>query len=128
MNQQELEELREIIASRLISTHYRGCWRVHGWCAVERVLDAWEAENVVRVDDEGNVVNQNGNVWIGYQWMLRQFNTENGSVLPDPTVADTANTPEADGCDHMIYDTEYGEFYPAKVWAYDYCPKCGEKL
>jgi hypothetical protein len=44
MNQQERDELREIIASRPIATHYRDCWKEHGWCAVARVLDAWEAE------------------------------------------------------------------------------------
>jgi hypothetical protein len=73
-------------------------------------------ENVVSVDDEGNVVEPFKTAWDAYQWIHRKY-TELG-----------INTPKAEGCDHMIYDTEYGEFYPAKVWAYDYCPKCGEKL
>ena len=43
MNQQERDELRAIIAAQPDTTHYESCWKDHGWCAVAKVLDAWEA-------------------------------------------------------------------------------------
>jgi hypothetical protein len=44
MTQQERDVLRNLAKINIDNkTHYVGCWQSHGWCAVERVLDAYES-------------------------------------------------------------------------------------
>jgi hypothetical protein len=52
MNQQERDELRAIIAAQPDTTHYEGCWKSHGWCAVMYVLDAWEDDLLELIPDD----------------------------------------------------------------------------
>lgn len=44
----EVEECRKIISARNNgSTHYDGCWRVHGWCIAEKLWGLLESHEAV---------------------------------------------------------------------------------
>ena len=42
MTPEERQAMRMYLATQTDGTHYEGCWKRHGWCAVAYLLDATE--------------------------------------------------------------------------------------